>query len=55
MVGRQCGVGGDYGEEMGHTGSRFVAHSHEAATEHRERQREGAEKEKKKTKGGGEG
>lgn len=54
-MGGQCGVGGDCGEEIGHTGSRSVVHSHEAAAEHREQQREGVEKGKKKTKGGGEG
>lgn len=44
MEGGQCGVGGDGGEERGHAGSRFVVYSHEAAAEHRGRQREGVEK-----------
>lgn len=56
MEGGQCGAGGDGGEERGHAGSRFVVYSHEAAAEHRGRQREGVEKGRgKKTKGGGEG
>lgn len=48
MVGGQCGVGEDCVEEIGHTGSRFVVHSHEAAAELREQQREGVKKGKKK-------
>lgn len=44
MEGGQCGVGGDGGEERGHAGSGFVVYSHEAAAEHRGRQREGVEK-----------